>query len=221
MKFLRYILFFCSFIFIHIHAQANDSQSESVINSSIIASYSTSNELKLISETTGVAQDHLGYSYIELGSTPFEPTFSKWVYLQLLWEQKFWKTPLFIHAEIRALLGDNTPASYQCFAGCAYSIPLNCGYITIEPLYRYSNIDGHGAQLSVVGGYDWKYFNLAHFTDIYKASQMQVPLTMYNECRFYYKVSHRFEVGVVGILSYSFQCNTEFMSAALAAKVNL
>ena len=50
---------------------------------------------------------------------------------------------------------------------------------------------------------------------------MIYPLTIYNECRAFYKISKRFEIGLIGIASYSFQRNTESLSASVAIIVNL
>lgn len=223
-KYLRIIALSITLVVGNHCIMANDDKSAdsiSVVKSAIITSYSTSNELKLISETNGFGKNHFGYAYIEIAATPFSHTFSKWAYFQLIWEQKFWDTPLFLHAEIRSFFSDNIASSHQLFAGLAYSLPLKNGAIILEPLYRYNNFDGHGAQFSIVGSYDWEHFNLNHFTDIYKGHKMINPLTIYNECRAFYKINRRFELGLIGIASYSFQRNTESLSASLAIKVNL
>lgn len=223
-KYLRIIALSITLLLGHRCVMANNNNSTdstSVIKSAIISSYSTSNELKLISETNGFGKNHFGYAYIEIGATPFSDSVSKWAYLQLIWEQKFWNTPLYLHTEVRSYFSDNIASSHQLFAGLAYSLPLKNGAIIFEPLYRYNNFDGHGAQLSILGSYEWKHFNLNHFTDIYNGHKMIYPLTIYNECRAFYKISKRFEIGLIGIASYSFQRNTESLSASVAIKVNL
>ena len=49
----------------------SDIYAQSHLNSAVFTSYSTQNELKLVSETTGIGDNYVGYAYVELGSTPF------------------------------------------------------------------------------------------------------------------------------------------------------
>lgn len=205
---------------IHFPASAQEQEGGSAITASFIGSYSTADELKLISETTGWGRNHMGYAYIEAGTTPFKSGGSKWLYTQLMWEQKFWATPLYLHAEVRSYFTQGAD-SYQLFGGAAYSLPVKSGYLAFEPLYRFCSVGGHGAQLTVFGAYDWNHFNFMHYTDIYKTHKMSVPLTMYNECRAFYKINRRFEVGLIGIFCYSFIDEVDVLSLAAAVKVNL
>lgn len=195
-------------------------QENTSFNSAILLSFSTDKECKLISETVGSADNHLGYAYFELGTTPFNSNASKWFYSQLFWEQKFWSHPLFIHAELRTFLTDNY-TDFQYLAGLAYTFYFTNGYLALEPLYRYNITDGHGAQFSLVGGWDWKHFNLAHFTDIYTGHRMNGNFVIYNEVRFFYKITHHIEVGTIGIASYTPPRQWNSYSAAIAVKVNV
>lgn len=197
-----------------------DAQEQTAVNSAIMLSYSTANECKLISETVCSTNNHLGYAYLEIGNTPFSEDASKWFYSQLFWEQKFWSLPLFIHAEMRTFLTDGY-YDFQYYAGAAYTFYFPHGYLALEPLYRYNITDGHGAQFSVVGGWDWKHFNLAHFTDIYTGHCMNGKVVIYNELRFFYKINHIVEVGAIGIASYTPPRQWNSYSAALALKVNI
>lgn len=201
-------------------AQEKENADCSSLMSAVYTTYSTSNELKVISETTGTGENYVGYAYVELGSTPFIKSDFNWAYAQLFLEQKFWETPLFLHAEYRTFLSDNYFDNIFHF-GVAYTFGFKAGYLAIEPLYRYNAVQGHGAQLSIVGGWDWKHLNLAHFTDIYSGHNMPTFCSMYNECRLFYKVCRRFELGAVGILAYSFQNRLDAVSLALALKINL
>ena len=198
-------------------AEANAEEGRSEITSVFMTSYSTANELKLISETTGWGKNHLGYAYVEVGTVGFK---DRWLYTQLIWEQKFWTMPLYLHAEVRSYFTPDYD-SFQCFGGLAYTIPVKCGSITLEPLYRYDTQAGHGGQLTIFGAYDWKRFSLTHYSDIYRCQRMDVPLTMYNECRSFYNINRRFEVGLIGILSYSFIDKFDALSLAAALKVNI
>ncbi len=212
--FLMYgaLLCYCS----KVYAQEDNAP---FVESSIFTSYSTDNELKLISETTGIGRNYVGYVYIELGATPFTDLNNNWAYTQIFWEQKFWDQPIFIHLEYRALLTKSYENDF--YLGLAYTYTSDKGFLALEPLYRYGPNAGHGAQLSVVGGWEWKYVSLAHFTDLYWTSKMTTPLTMYNECRCFFKICPKFYVGAIGIMAYSFQRKMDMLSASVAIKLNL
>ncbi len=212
--FLMYgaLLCYCS----KVYAQEDNAP---FVESSIFTSYSTDNELKLISETTGIGRNYVGYVYIELGATPVADSNNNWAYTQIFWEQKFWQQPIYIHVEYRALLTNSYENDF--YLGLAYTFTSSKGFLALEPLYRYGPNAGHGAQLSVVGGWEWKYVSLAHFTDLYWTSKMTTPLTMYNECRCFFKICPKFYVGAIGIMAYSFQKKMDALSASVALRLNL
>lgn len=199
-----------------VEAQEESSHS---LSSSVFVSYSTSNELRLISETTGNGENYVGYAYVELGTQPFSNGDSYWAYAQMFWEQKFWQRPIYFHAEYRTLLADGGRDD-NFYLGLAYTFGLDKGFVALEPLYKYSRNGGHGMQFSVVGGCEWKYISLAYFSDIYRTSKMHVPLTMYNECRLFFKVCPRFHTGIIGMMDYSFKNSIDVLSASVALKVN-
>jgi hypothetical protein len=198
----------------------SDIYAQSHLNSAVFTSYSTQNELKLVSETTGIGDNYVGYAYVELGSTPFADKKSNWAYTQMFWEQKFWESPIYIHTEFRTILaGDSYDSSI--YLGAAYTFGYDAGFLAIEPLYKYNRLEGHGAQLSVVGGWEWKHISLAHFTDIYRTSRMDKAFATYNECRLFYKMTPRLQIGTVGIMAYSCQKHFDALSVSIALKVNL
>ena len=88
-------------------AQEKENTGFASLNSAVYTSYSTSNEFKLVSETTGIGENYVGYAYVELGSTPFLKSSFNWAYTQMFWEQKFWELPLYLHGEYRTFFSDN------------------------------------------------------------------------------------------------------------------
>lgn len=158
--------------------------------------------LKAISETTQTTDDNTGYAYME-GAWGLNAKSPNYFYTQLFWEQKFWETPIFVHAEFRTTLIEGGFNNIY-YAGGAYCIYSKHGFAAIEPLYRYARSDGHGYQLSVVGGWEWKICELAQFIDWWgcKSSAFK-PNNLYSETRFYFKVTKRLRLGAVVPLSYS------------------
>lgn len=159
------------------------------------------NYAKAITEVTQGTDNNTGYAYME-GAFGLNDESTNYFYTQLFWEQKFWEAPIFFHAEFRTTLWDGEFNNNYYFGG-AYCQYFTHGMLAYEPLARYNKFDGIGYQFSLVGGWDWKWCDLAHFTDIWgsKASDGK-PNSMYNEVRFYIKLSRRLEMGCVATLSY-------------------
>ncbi|MBP5210708.1 MAG: hypothetical protein J6Z27_02570 [Bacteroidales bacterium] len=158
---------------------------------------------KVISESTQGTDNNTGYAYMEAGFG-LKPEASNYLYAQFFWEQKFWETPLFIHGEFRTTLFDGQFDNIH-YLGAAYCFYTPHGFAAIEPLYRYNKHEGHGYQLSIVGGWDWERFDLAEYFDWWgnRASDF-VPRSVYSETRGYFKINKRFEIGAVLILSKYF-----------------
>ena len=177
------------------------------------------NYAKIVTESTQGTDNNTGYAYTEAGFG-LNPESLNYLYAQLFWEQKFWETPLFIHGEFRTTLIEGQFDNIY-YLGAAYCFYTPHGFAAIEPLYRYNAYDGHGYQLSIVGGWDWERFDLAEYFDWWgtKASDF-VPRCAYSETRGYVKLNKRFEVGAVFILSKYFDAPaTANLFAGL--KVNL
>lgn len=190
--------------------------------SSFMGSYSTSHEGKLISETTGYGRHYMGYGYVELGGDFCgEGKGGRWLYAQLMWDQKFWESPIYFHGEVRSYFGSGGYDSQQYYFGGMYLFGLCNGSVSVSGMYRYCSEEGHGGQVTVFGMYDFGCVNLMHYSDLYKSHRSDVVLTVYNEVRVFYELSRRFEVGCIGILGYSFRDCLDSVSGALALKVNL
>lgn len=154
-------------------------------------------------EVTSLSAGHTAYAYVESSCFPGKPG-SGGVYAQFFWEQKFWSAPVFLHAEFRTT-GNPADVENACYLGGAYCIYGQNGFLAVEPLYRFSNADGHGGQLSFVGSWAWGRLDLAHFTDVWKTETMPAKGAMgYCEARFYYTIWRRIAAGVVGTVVSDF-----------------
>ena len=157
---------------------------------SSVGLYATKGEAKVMTETVAIADNHTGYAYTETSST------RSW-YGQFFWEQKYWDTPIFLHAEYRGVMAgewyENT--AYFGMAWCCYN---DVGFLAVEPLFMWKEAFGVGGQLSVVGEWNWKYVQLQHYTDIWRTHKMQTPVDAYAEVRAYYKACPRVYVGLTG-----------------------
>ena len=59
---------------------------------------------KVLSETTSIGKNHVGYAYAELTGLCGGGAEA---YGQFFWEQKFWDKPIFIHAEYRGTVANS------------------------------------------------------------------------------------------------------------------
>ena len=85
---------------------------------------------KITSETTALGKRHVGYAYVEIaGFSGQAPE----AYGQFFWEQKFWESPVFIHAEYRAVAAN---AFYEGTDIWAVPIAFTRNMATL-PLNRY------------------------------------------------------------------------------------
>ncbi len=175
-------------------------QDKNDLSSSLMLLYSPlDGSGKVLSETTSIGKNHVGYAYAELtGFCGGGPE----AYGQFFREQKFWDKPIFIHAEYRGVVADSFYES-TAYLGAAYCVYSKHGYLALEPLAMWKQRLGFGAQLSVVGGWEWKYFILEHYTDLWKTHKMDTPIDIYSQTRFFVKVYKRLSLGVIGTIYYS------------------
>ena len=174
-------------------------QEKSNLSSSLIFMYSPFNGSKnVVTETTSIDKNYVGYAYAELAS--FKDGGSE-AYGQFLWEQKFWEHPIFIHTEYRGFVGNSFYES-TAYIGAAYCIYSKYGYLTLEPLAMWKERLGYGGQFSVVGGWEWKHFIIEHYTDLWKTHKMDTALEIYSQTRLFVKVYNRLSAGVVGTIYY-------------------
>lgn len=149
-------------------------------------------EQKVVTETTAMYENWTGYAYNEIN------TRGAW-YGQFFVEHKWWNYPVFLHAEYRGVMDcdwyENT--ALLGLAWCHYG---KHGFLAIEPLALWRERMGFGGQISVVGGWEWKYFEIQHYTDIWRTSKMSSPVDVYNEGRFYFKAGKRLCLGLIGTM---------------------
>ncbi|MBQ5644156.1 MAG: hypothetical protein IIV04_00470 [Bacteroidaceae bacterium] len=189
-------------------------QEKSDLASSLMVWYSPfDGSGKVITETTALGNNHVGYAYAELTGLRGGGAEG---YGQFFWEQKFWDKPIFIHAEYRAVAADSFYES-TAFIGAAYCIYSKHGYLALEPLAMWKQGLGFGGQFSVVGGWEWKYFILEHYTDLWKTHKMSAPIDIYSQTRLFVKVYKRLSAGVVGTIYYT-PGNTVSAGAYLALR---
>lgn len=175
-------------------------QEMSDVSSSLMLWYSPlEGSGKVVTETTSIGKDNVGYVYAEL--TAFRSGSSE-AYGQFFWEQKFWDKPIFIHTEYRGVVAGSFYES-TAFVGMAYCIYTKYGFLALEPLAMWRQRLGFGGQFSVVGGWEWKRFVLEHYTDIWKTHKMDTAIDVYSQTRLFVKVYKRFSAGVIGTIYYS------------------
>ena len=173
--------------------------------------YATHGEAKIMTEATQVTDNSTAYAYTEIS------TFKTW-YGQFFYERKWWDTPVYLHAEYRGTVYDAFESS--AYLGAAWCVFADSGFLAIEPLAAWKQNLGFGAQLSVVGNWDWKWFSLEHYTDIWRTHKMQSVVDAYAEVRGYFKACDWLSIGLVGTSYWSYSYNPDF-GIYLAFKFNL
>lgn len=178
---------------------------------SSVGVYATKGEAKIMTETTAVTDNSTAYAYTEISSL-------KTWYGQFFYERKWWEAPVYLHAEYRGTVYDTFESSiYLGGAWCYYN---DAGFLAIEPLAAWKQGLGFGGQLSIVGDWDWKWFSLEHYTDVWRTHKMQTVVDAYAEVRGYFKACSWLSIGAVGTSYWSYSYNPDF-GIYLALKINL
>ena len=171
---------------------------------------------KVVSETTSLGDNHVGYAYVELSGWSGKSIEG---YGQFFWEQKWWKLPLFLHAEYR---GVTMASQYEstAYLGATWCLYAKYGYVALEPLLMWKQNNGVGGQFSIVGGWEWKRLLFEHYTDIWKAHKMTSAADIYSQSRIFMNVYKRLSVGVIGTMFYSIGASPN-SNVFLALKIKL
>lgn len=134
--------------------------------------------------------------------------FQEMSYLQLSHETKFWKDPLYIHAEFRS-----TNLEYnQVLLGASYVFSTPHGILSVVPMYQNTSLnlnqgqkrwswDNSSFMLSLTTEHDWNWVNVSSFTDIWTKNKAGEPAGIYSEWWIYFPVTEKIELG--GITSFS------------------
>lgn len=140
---------------------------------------------KVFMEKTSFTANSVTFGYLEA-------TYGGGSMLKVFREQKFWDTPLYIHAEYQATFD----GGHTLIGGLAYSFNTQHGSITLCPLYRYDG--GHAGQLSEVNFFDWGWCELYCYNHFWYGG---APC-FFGEERFHVKVGDHLKVGAVVDLTY-------------------
>ena len=193
--------------------------------------------LHILQKIGGSAQTHIMVDLSKAGENSFSYALlsddlsseGSFAYIQLFHEQKFWDSPLFLHAEWRSYGLD----SHCLYLGAAYSYDFFTphGMIAVEPLLRNNSFfegnhfpalksDGFSAQLSIITGHDWGWCNLNSFTDIWTAPRDGSGAGWYSEAWLYFPVTDWLQLGGIGCFSSDFAAFTQ-LSVFLGVKFNM
>lgn len=184
---------------------------------SAYATYSFDNKAKFASEITSNGSNCVKYLYAEFGSMPAD---GYWGYAQAFWEQKFWTSPLYFHAEYRTYLSRGYDSTL--YFGVAYTAATRNGFIALEPLCRVGQSGEAGVQLSIVGEEKDKRYSVSYFIDVYTMTGELDSVVAYGQCRLFYILTNRFALGCIGeaeCLTYSRDAFS--YSVSVAMKIDL
>lgn len=207
-------------VLLSLYYNQNGCAQESIYGHNIASAYiahSLDHKAKFASEITSNGSNCVKYLYTEFGSMPDS---GYWGYMQAFWEQKFWASPLYLHAEWRTSLSqsyDNT-----LYFGVAYTAVTRNGYIAVEPLCRVKQSRDAGVQLSIVGEEKGKRCLVSYFVDVYTMTGELDAVVAYCQCRLFYMLTKRLSLGCIGEAE-CLTCgrDTFSYSVAVAMKIDL
>lgn len=138
---------------------------------------------RIFIEKTAVSDNSVSFAYLE-------GNYGAGAMLKLFHEQKWWKTPAYIHAEYQTSFN----GSHTAILGGAYSFFLPNGFISLCPLYRYDfGINKSAAQLSNCYFAEWRWCELYG----YNHAWYNGSFCFFGEERFHIKITDYFMVGLI------------------------
>lgn len=143
---------------------------------------------RIFLEKTRVMDNSISFAYLEGG-------YNTGAMVKLFHEQKFWKTPAYIHVEYQSTFN----GSHTAIAGGSYSFGLPNGYISLAPLYRYDfGINKHAVQLSNSYLANWKWCELYGYNHCWYNG----GINFFGEERFHIKITEKLMIGAILNLTY-------------------
>ena len=140
-------------------------------------------------------KDHKIYNYFYAEGV-FDKNKFESVYLQYARDQRWWKAPVFVHAEFRAFIDKFGTYENVWLGGPSFEVlDKPFGYIDIQTLYRYDGKSNY--QLTLLSEMTYKRFYYTMFADMYGTSK----IGFHSENRFFFNVWGPFKIGVNCILT--------------------
>lgn len=144
---------------------------------------------KGVIELTTFSDNTFGYCYTEMVLSGNEATS---MFSQVIWEQKWWETPIFGHVEFRTGLTNEFSFGNTGIAGVAWSIlPSENATLVAELLYRREN-GKNMAQITFVGGFSYDRWNYSGYCDLWRDGLFR----LYSENKFFFRFSKTLHIGV-------------------------
>lgn len=164
-------------------------------------------EWRIVTEYTKTTQNSMSYIYGEFALGDNE---TKSGYFQLIHEQKFWKMPIYLHAELRGYITEGFSTNLTYIGGLGYNlIEKQSGYLSAQALYRYDNRSNW--QIGISGEWRNKYMLYVGYADFYGADDLNI----HSEHRFYYRALSWLDVGVNFDLYYNNDDDFDWMPFAI------
>lgn len=143
---------------------------------------------RIFLEKTSVTDNSTSFAYLE-GS------YGGGAMVKLFHEQKWWKAPVFVHAEYQSTFN----GSHTAIAGGSYSFGLPNGFISLSPFYRYDfGINRHAVQLSNSYLAAWKWCELYGYNHVWYNG----GINYFGEERFHINLTKHLKIGAILNLTY-------------------
>lgn len=144
-------------------------------------------DVKAVGEVGVPRENSFTYLYVE---ATLCHKYASSVYLQFFRQQKFWKAPVYLHAEFRACAVEGAKVPNIYMGGLAWTFAQTArGYVAVEGLYRYDGANDW--QVTFAAGWEKGRWSYAGYADFFGTEQ----LCLFSENKFFYKVVGPFQVG--------------------------
>jgi hypothetical protein len=148
----------------------------------------------VVAEFKDSHDDVFNYIYVESDFSKHNDTRSTYVLASR--DQKWWDTPVWIHAEIRSFVGKDFSTDNVFLIGPNTELINNkYGFINLQMMYRY---DGHSnCQITVLSDWEYSRFLYSMYADFYGYDKTY----MHTENRFFFKVIPHVRIGANLVLT--------------------
>lgn len=139
-------------------------------------------------EKTDATENATTFAYLEA-------TYNGGALLKVFREQKYWKAPVFIHAEYQTTFNGN----HTAIVGPSYTYGLPTGFLSFGVFYHYDTNPGeHAVQASFCYLWNWKRLELYGYNHFWQNS---APC-FFGENRAHISITDHFKVGAILDLTY-------------------
>ena len=148
----------------------------------------------VVAEFKDIHDDVFNYIYVESDFSKHNDTRSTYVLASR--DQKWWKTPVWVHGEIRSFVGQNFSTDNVFLIGPMFELTGGkLGFLNLQTMYRYDGKSNF--QITFLSDVESGRFFYSMYADFYGYDK----LYMHTENRFFFKVIPHVRIGANLVLT--------------------